>query len=371
MIPFNNLKLANADLQNDLNDAIQRVLQSGWYILGPELDSFEAAFAAYHGLKYAVGVANGTDAIELSLRAAGIGLDDEVITVAHTAVATVCAIERCGARPVFVDIDPVTYTMDVAKAENVITPRTKALLPVHLYGHPANLRDLAALAARKHLLLIEDCAQAHGARFEGRLVGTWGQLAAFSFYPTKNLGAFGDGGAIITNDSGFAERLKRLRNYGQTNRYVHVERGINSRLDEMQAAILTVKLVYLDRHNDERRLLADHYRHVLQGLEAITLPHDDANIRHVHHLYVIRTPQRDTIMERLKEHGIGTLIHYPVPVHRQPAYQDLDYAEGSLPETERAAAEVLSLPMYVNLTENDVQVVAQTLRQIIQQLPLR
>jgi dTDP-3-amino-3,4,6-trideoxy-alpha-D-glucose transaminase len=370
MIPFNNLKLANAQLQHEVNAATQRVLQSGWFILGPELEVFEAAFAAYHGIAYAIGVANGTDAIELALRAAGIGAGDEVITVAHTAVATVCAVEQCGARPILVDIDPTTYTMSVTAAEAAITPRTKALLPVHLYGHPANLADLTALAARKHLLLIEDCAQAHGARFDDRLVGTWGQLAAFSFYPTKNLGAYGDGGAVITDDVVLAARLKRLRNYGQTSRYIHQERGINSRLDEMQAAILTVKLAYLDAQNAERRRLADHYRRALQTLLPITLPHEAATLHHVHHLYVIRTPQREIIMEQLNAQSIGTLIHYPVPVHRQQAYQDLGYAQGSLPETERAADEVLSLPMYVGLTEHDIQTVGQALRQALAQLKL-
>jgi dTDP-4-amino-4,6-dideoxygalactose transaminase len=253
MIDFNNLKPVHAQLADELNVAVQRVLSSGWYILGPEVEAFEAAFASYHGLAHAIGVANGTDAIELTLRAAGIGPGDEVITVSHTAVATVCAIERAGATPVLVDIDPATYTMSPTAAEAAITPRTRALLPVHLYGHPADMAALGDVAARHHLLLIEDGAQAHGARDGGRLVGTFGQVAAFSFYPTKNLGALGDGGAVITNDAQIAGRLRRLRNYGQVSRYEHAERGVNSRLDEMQAAILCVKLAHLDEHNAARR----------------------------------------------------------------------------------------------------------------------
>jgi dTDP-3-amino-3,4,6-trideoxy-alpha-D-glucose transaminase len=356
MIDFNSLKAMHALLADELNVAVQRVLSSGWYILGPELEAFEAAFAAYHGVTHAVGVASGTDAIELTLRAAGIGPGDEVITVSHTAVATVCAIERAGATPVLVDIDPATYTMNPASAEAAITPRTRVLLPVHLYGHPADMAALGDVAARHHLLLIEDCAQAHGARDGERLVGTFGQVAAFSFYPTKNLGALGDGGAVITNDAQIAGRLRRLRNYGQVSRYEHAERGINSRLDEIQAAILRVKLAHLDEHNAARRELAACYG---KRLKRVTLPVERAGAFHVYHLYVIRHSQRDALREALKIHGVGTLIHYPTPVHRQPAYADLGYGPGSLPITEQIAGEILSLPMYVGLTPADIDTVAQ------------
>jgi dTDP-4-amino-4,6-dideoxygalactose transaminase len=247
------------------------------------------------------------------------------------------------------------YTMDAAAAEAAITSRTRALLPVHLYGHPADMVALSALADRHNLLLIEDCAQAHGARDQGRVVGSWGHVAAFSFYPTKNLGAYGDGGAVITNDSQIASKLRRLRNYGQVSRYEHAERGINSRLDDMQAAILAVKLKHLDEHNTLRRELADYYR---ANLQHVALPTERSGAHHVYHLFVIRHPQREALRDALKQRGIGTLIHYPVPVHRQAAYADLGYGQGSLPVTECAATEILSLPLYVGLTLANIQTIA-------------
>jgi len=359
-VPFNNLKPLHALLADELEAAVQRVLASGWFILGPELEAFEQMFAAYHGVAHAIGVANGTDAIELALRAADIGRGDEVITVAHTAVATVCAIEQTGARPVLVDIDPTTYTMSPAAAEAAITPRTKAIIPVHLYGQPADLDALSDIAARHNLLLIEDCAQAHGAKLNDKRVGTMGMMGAFSFYPTKNLGAYGDGGAIITNDTQLAERLRRLRTYGQSSRYIHAERGINSRLDEMQAAILAVKLAHLDEHNSERRELARLYNEALSG---VTIPAERANAYHVYHLYVVRHRQRDELMLAMQKQGIGTLVHYPVPVHYQQAYADLGYPAGSLPETEKAAAEIVSLPLYVGLSAADVETVARVVNE--------
>ena len=362
-VAFNRLLPLHERHAVEVEAAVRRVLDRGWYILGPEVEAFEAAFAAYHGVAHAVGVANGTDAIELAMRAAGIGPGDEVVTVAHTAVATVCAIERAGATPILVDIDPITYTMDPAAAQAAITPRTRALLPVHLYGHPANLPALIALADRHGLALIEDCAQAHGARLGGKLVGTFGALGAFSFYPTKNLGAYGDGGAIITDDAGLANRLRQLRNYGQLERGVHRERGVNSRLDEIQAAILAAKLPHLDAHNAMRRELAGWYREALAGL-GVALPAEDGrglDVFHAYHLFAVRHPERDRLRESLASRGIGTLVHYPVPVHRQPAYDDLGYAQGSLPVTERVAAEVVSLPLYVGLDREDVGVVADAI----------
>jgi dTDP-4-amino-4,6-dideoxygalactose transaminase len=358
VIQFNNLRAAEASLAEEIRAATLRVLERGWYVLGPEVEQFEAAFAAYHGVGHAVGVANGTDAIELALRAAGIGPGDEVVTVAHTAVATVCAIERAGAKPVLVDIDPVTYTMDPAAAEAAIGPRTKAIVPVHLYGHPADMPALAAIAERHSLLLIEDCAQAHGAKLDGRLVGTLGHLGAFSFYPTKNLGACGDGGAVITRDPQLAARLRRLRTYGQASRYRHVERGVNSRLDEIQAAILGVKLQRLDEHNAIRRVLAARYDRLLEHVLRPAVRGSRAATYHVHHLYVIRHPARDALQARLRNRGVETLIHYPVPVHLQEAYADLGFRRGDLPVTERIADEVLSLPMYVGLSLADVDAVA-------------
>ncbi len=365
MIPFNDLLTPNADLQDAIDAAALRVLHSGWYILGTEVSAFEAEFAAYHGVEHAVGVANGTDAIELALRAAGIGRGDEVITVSHTAVPTVCAVERAGATPVLVDIEPDTYTIDPAAVRAAITPHTRAILPVHLYGQPADMPALVEIARANHLLLIEDCAQAHGARLNGQLVGTFGDMAAFSFYPTKNLGAAGDGGAVITNDAGYAEKLKRLRNYGQVNRYEFAERGVNSRLDEMQAAILRVKLPHLDAQNATRRALAQCYDAAFADQAAVITPTVRTGAEPVYHLYVVRVAKRDDLMRRLYEQGVQTLIHYAVPVHLQAAYADLGYAKGnlpsSLPVTERIAGEILSLPMHAGLRIDQAETVAETL----------
>ena len=356
MIPFNDLKRLEQQLRGELDEAARRALRSGWYILGPELEAFEAEFAAYHGAAHAVGVANGTDAIELALRAAGIGPGDEVITVSHTAVATVCAIERAGATPVMVDIDEASYTIDPRAAEAALTPRTRALVPVHLYGQPADLPPLLALAERHNLALIEDCAQAHGARWNGRPVGTFGRAGAFSFYPTKNLGALGDAGAVITDDAELAARLRRLRHYGQVSRYEHLERGQNSRLDELQAALLRVKLAHLDEHNRTRRALAERYNATLTG---VATPVVRPEAEHAFHLYVVRSPRRDALIAALGRTGIGTLIHYRTPVHLQPAYSDLGYGAGSLPVTERIVREIVSLPLFVGLTEAEVDAVAQ------------
>jgi dTDP-3-amino-3,4,6-trideoxy-alpha-D-glucose transaminase len=369
MIPFNDLKPLHGMLARELAAAAKRVLDSGWYILGPELEAFEQAFAAYHGVAHAVGCANGTDAIELALRALGIGEGDEVITVAHTAVATVCAVERAGATPVLVDVDEATSTMDPAAAEAAVTNRTRAILPVHLYGHPADMTALAALAERHGLVLVEDCAQSHGARVGGRIAGSIGHLGAFSFYPTKNLGAYGDGGAVITGDAALAERLRRLRNYGQKDRYHHAERGQNSRLDEMQAAILRVKLAHLDSHNAIRRELAGEYSRQLAGLKGVTTPVCRPGAEPVFHLYVIRHGRRDELMSALKERGVDTLVHYPIPVHLQEGYRDLGYTPGALPVTERLAGEILSLPLYVGLRSETLASVADAVRDCARLLP--
>jgi dTDP-4-amino-4,6-dideoxygalactose transaminase len=358
MIDFHDLRPQHAALAGTLRAAVQRVAERGWFVLGPEVEAFETAFARYHGVSHAVGVASGTDAIELALRAGGIGPGDEVLTVANTAVATVCAIERAGATPVFVDIDPYTYTMDPIAALAAITPRTRAVVPVHLYGHPADMEALRSLADRHHLLLVEDCAQACGARYHQRPVGTLGHLGAFSFYPTKNLGAWGDGGAVLTNDASLASRLRRLRNYGQETRHQHLERGINSRLDEVQAAVLSIKLAQLDAFNDERRRLAALYRVELSGM---ALPTEREEVQHVYQLYVVRHRNRDSLREGLRRLGVATMIHYPVPIHRQPAYASLGYAPGALPATERAASEVLSLPLYIGLKPKDIASVARAL----------
>jgi len=347
-VPFNDLRTRFAADAAGYRAAVERVLKGGRYVLGPEVEAFEAEFAAYLGIGHAVGVANGTDAIELALRAAGIGPGNEVITVAHTAAATVCGIERSGARPVFVDIRADDYTIDPRAIPAAITPRTRAVLAVHLYGQPARVKELRAVADRKKLLLIEDCAQAHGARSGGRPVGTYGDVAAFSFYPTKNLGAFGDGGAVVTADAALAARVRRLRNYGQVDRYRHEDAGgFNSRLDELQAALLRVGLRRLDADNAVRQRLADRY---LSRLRVPALPCSMPGTDHVYHLFVVRHPDRDGFREGLRRRGVETLVHYPIPVHLQPAYAHLGGRPGDLPESERAAREVVSLPLYPGLT---------------------
>lgn len=355
-------------LRGEIDAAIARTLDSGWYVLGREVAAFEVEFAAYvarhgGGPVGCVGVNSGTDALNLALWACDIGPGDEVITVAHTAVATAAAIVLRGATPVFVDIDPTTYTMDPAQVAAAVTARTKAIVPVHLYGHPVDLAPILDLAQGAGLRVIEDCAQAHGATYRGQHVGTWGDLGCFSFYPTKNLGALGDGGAVIGRDPVLLERVRLHREYGWTPqaRYVSQTQGMNSRLDELQAAILRVKLAQLDAWNDRRRALADHYAAALPA--ELVLPVEHADCRHVYHLYVVRAPARDTLRNRLHAAGIGTGIHYPVPIHRQPGYAG--YGRGPLPQTELAADAIVSLPMHPLLTNDQVQAVAEAVAQAL------
>ncbi len=360
MVPFNDLRHRYDPYRAQYSAAAERVFNRAWYILGPELEAFEAAFAEYHGGGHSVGVANGTDAIELALRAAGIGAGDEVITVAHTAVATVCAVMRTGATAVLVDIDPQTYTIDPAAVKAAITPRTRAVVAVHLYGHPADMPRLVEVCRAANVLIVEDCAQAHGARLAGRKVGTFGDLAAFSFYPTKNLGAFGDGGAVYTGDASLADRVRRLRNYGQTDRYFHADPGgFNSRLDELQAAFLQIGLARLDADNAARRRIASAYLTGLRGVGVPATVQYGRAVEHVYHLFVVRHPHRDRLRAQLEKFGVGTLVHYPIPVHLQPAYQCLGLRAGDLPVTEQAAKEVLSLPMSAGLTDDQARFVVE------------
>ena len=352
MIQCSNPHAQYAAHKGEIDEAVLGVLARGRYILGPEVEAFEKEFAAYIGVKHAVGVGSGTDALNVALRACRIGPGDEVITVSHTAVATVSAIEMAGAVPVLVDIDPARYTLDPAKLEAAITPRTKAVIPVHVYGQAADLDPILAIAKKRGLKVIEDCAQCVGATYKGRRAGTFGDLACYSFYPTKNLGAIGDGGMVLSNDDGLAERAGLVRQYGWARRYISDIPGVNTRLDELQAAILRVKLRYLDADNAARRKLAAGYAAGLAGAPALTLPAADAG--HVYHLYVARSPSRDRLAEHLRSKGIGSMIHYPVPVHLQPAYSGRLAAAG-LGETERAALEVLSLPMYPELTAGELQ----------------
>ncbi len=341
-----------------IREAIERVIARGWFILGPELEAFEAEFAAASGARYAVGVGTGTDAIALALRAAGVKPGDEVITAPLSAAFSALAIQMAGATPVFADIDGDRLTLDPAATEAAITSRTTAIVPVHLYGQPADMPAFDAIARRHNLALIEDACQAHGATSEGRAVGTFGIAGAFSFYPTKNLGALGDGGAMVTNDETLAARLKRLRNGGQTDRYHHVEFGVNSRLDEMQAAILRARLPWLKGWTARRRALASRYRHALAGAPVVVPPERDPG--HVYHLFPVRTPRRDDLQAYLASRGVGTLVHYPIAIPRQPAFRAV--ASPPCPAAERAAAEVCSLPLHPLLADEDADFVAAALQ---------
>lgn len=365
-IPFVDLKAAYHRLRSEIDAAVAATLEGGWYILGEQVHAFEEEFAAYLSLGSAIGVASGTDAVLLALRACGVGPGDEVITVSHTAVATVAAIELCGALPRLVDVEPGTLTMDPERFREAVTIRTKAVVPVHLYGGPAWMDDILAVAGEHGLIVIEDCAQAHGAFYDGRMVGTMGDAAAFSFYPTKNLGAMGDGGAVATSRADVIERLGLLRQYGWRERYVSDIPGYNSRLDELQATILRVRLRHLDEENDARRRLAAIYDARLAGLPVVR-PVARPDDRHVYHLYAIQTERRDELRAYLQARGIGTAIHYPVPVHCQPAYEHLGYGPGSLPITERAAERLLSLPMYPDLSVDAPAVVASAIAEFFGQ----
>jgi dTDP-3-amino-3,4,6-trideoxy-alpha-D-glucose transaminase len=355
------LRAEYESIRDEIDEAVSRVLARGWYILGQEVSSFEQEFASYCGVGHAVGVGSGTDALVLALRACGIGPGDEVITTPHTAVATVAAIDLVGARPVLIDIDLARYTLDPDLLEEAITPRTRAVIPVHLYGCPADLGPIIQIAKYHGVTVVEDCAQAHGARYQGRQVGSWGDVAAFSFYPTKNLGAFGDGGIVVTDDQHLAERLRLLRQYGWRERYVSELRGTNSRLDELQAAILRVKLLHLEQWNARRRKLASIYDERFASTEIVT-PLEPEGATHVYHLYVVRHRRRDELQAVLKKQGIGTLVHYPVPIHLQPAYRDWGYEEGAFPAAESAARQVLSLPLYPQLSEEKARAVGDAVQ---------
>lgn len=360
-IPFLDLGEQVRELRAEIDEAIARVLSSGWYLLGPELEAFEAEWAEYCGAKYAVGVANGLEALHLSLRAYGIGHGDEVIVPSNTYIATWLAVSHAGATPVPVEPDEPIYNIDPTLIEAAITPRTKAIMPVHLYGHPADMDPILDIARKHRLRVIEDAAQAHGAEYKGRKIGSHGDAVAWSFYPTKNLGALGDAGAVTTDDEGMAQDLRRLRNYGSKTRYVCDVIGYNSRLEELHAAILRVKLRYLDDWNERRRMVAQRYQEALADL-LLTLPIERLWAKHVYHLFVIRTPQREALRKHLEQQAIGTIIHYPIPPHEQGAYSPLGLAEAALPVAQRIHQEVLTLPAGPHLGPDDVERVLQALR---------
>lgn len=338
---------------------MRAVLDSGRFVLGEQVALFEEEFAASVGTSFAVGVASGTDALELSLVALGIGPGDEVVTVANAGAPTICAIKAAGATPVLADVDPLTLTLDVASAEACLTERTRALVPVHLYGQCADLAAITDLAERHGLRVVEDCAQAHGATFEGRAAGSFGDVGCFSFYPTKNLGGLGDGGMVVTSDADIAAAIRQLRMYGEASpRHTARARGRNSRLDELQAAVLRVKLPHLPGWNARRREIARTYTDELAATR-LALPHEAEGRTHVYHLYVVRSAERDLLRSRLKERGIETLVHYERPVHRHEAFLELAAGSSPLPETERAASEVVSLPLYPELTSAEVEAVIE------------
>ena len=359
MIPILDLKQQYAALQDEIHAAIQRVLDSTQFVLGPAVKELEERVAAYCECRYGVGVASGTDALRLSLAALEVGPGDEVITTPFTFIATGNTVSHCGAKPVFVDIDPGTYNLDPAAIESAITPRTKAIVPVHLYGQPAEMDAVMSVAERHGLLVIEDCAQAIGARYKGKRLGSIGQVGCLSFFPSKNLGAYGDAGMVVTNDGALAEKIDVLRRQGGQQKYYHEVLGFNSRLDTLQAAVLNVKLNYLDQWNEGRRTVAHRYNELLSGLPVVT-PYESPDGYHVYHQYTIRSPQRDDLSAHLKEHGVTTMIYYPVPLHRQPLYAEM--AASHLPNAELAAREVLSLPIFPELTARDQEYIVDHIR---------
>ena len=360
MILCSNPKKQYISHKSEIDDAISRVLDSGWYILGREVRSFEDEFANYLGVTHGIGVGSGTEAIHLALSSCGIGSGDEVITVSHTAVATVAAIELTGATPVLVDIDPDFYSIDPEKIELAITSHTKAIIPVHIYGHPADMDPIIEIADKYNLKIIEDCAQAHGAKYKQKHVGSIGDIGCFSFYPTKNLGALGDGGIVVTNNEKLAEKAKLLREYGWAERYVSHFAGWNTRLDEIQASVLRIKLKYLDEDNLKRMHLAEIYKKELINNNLI-LPKQREFSTHVYHLFVIRSSKRNELVAYLKDKGVSALIHYPIPVHLQPAYRQLQRGN-ALRETEKSMKEILSLPIYPELSESKVHMIIGTIK---------
>jgi dTDP-4-amino-4,6-dideoxygalactose transaminase len=360
MIPFVDLPAQYRALKPEIDSAVGRVLESAQFILGPAVTAFERDFAGFCTAKEAIGVNSGTSALHLSLLTAGVEPGDEVITVPFTFVATVAAIEYAGARPVLVDVEPEFLTMDPAKLEAAITTRTKAIIPVHLFGQPADMDPIMAIARKHGLVVIEDACQAHGAEYKGQRCGSIGQLGCFSFYPGKNLGAYGEGGAVVTSDPDLAKKIRLLRAWGEETRYEHKYRGFNYRMDGVQGAILGVKLRYLEAWTEARRRNAAEYARQLADA-SVTLPRERDEVRHVYHVYVVRLQQRDAWRDRLTEAGVQTGVHYPIPVHLQPAYRDLGYSAGAFPVSERASAEVLSLPMFPELTHDQIKEVALAL----------
>ena len=362
---FYDLGLGDSGLRHALDAAYHRVMDRGWMVLGPEIEAFEQEFASFCDANHCVGVGNGLDALVLTLRAAGIGPDDEVIVPTHTFAATWLAVLAIGARPVPVEIDTVTFTLDPAAAGAAITSKTRAIIPVSLYGHPVDMDPIMMLADRHGIFVLEDAAQSHGATYRGRRTGGLAHATAFSFYPSKNLGALGDGGAITTNDPVIADRLRRLRNYGSIRKYVHDVVGVNSRLDELQAAFLRVRLARLEGGNVARRALANAYGQQLKSIDGLQVPTQASWAEPAYHLYVVRTPHREAVRAALEVAGIESLIHYPTPCHLQPAFEPMGYGRGAFPIAERMADEVLSLPLWPEMPTSNVAEVSDVIRKAL------
>jgi dTDP-4-amino-4,6-dideoxygalactose transaminase len=364
-IPLVDLKAQYLSIKDEIDAAIQRVVDSTSFIMGPDVRAFEEEFARFCGVQHAVGVDSGTAALHLAFLACDIGPGDEVITTPHTFIATITMLGRVGARPVLVDIDPHTYNIDPAGIEAAITERTKAIMPVHLYGQPAEMDPILEIANRHGLKVIEDAAQAHGAEYKGRRVGSMGHVAIFSFYPGKNLGAYGDAGAVVTDDGEIAEKVQLLRNHGRREKYEHLLQGFNYRIDTLQAAILRAKLAHLEEWNEVRRRHAATYRDLLSDLDLV-LPYEPEHVKAVYHLFVVCLQERDAMREHLKARDISTGIHYPIPLHLQPAYRHLGHKEGDFPITEECARQVLSLPMYPELTQAQMEEVARAIKELLE-----
>ena len=361
-VPFLELRQQYRSIKDEVNAGVQQVMDSCRFVLGENVNSFEKEFASFCGTEYAVGVANGTDALCLALLACGIGKGDEVITVPNTFIATTEAISQTGAEIVFLDVDPQTYNIDVSQIEEEINERTRAILPVHLFGQSADMNPIMKIARKYNLKVIEDACQAHGAEYKGKKVGSIGDAGCFSFYPSKNLGAFGDGGMVVSNGNEIAQKIKMLRDHGQIKKYEHLVEGYNSRLDEIQAAILRVKLKRLDEQNKLRRKNASIYNELLKDVDGVVTPFEAEYGKHVYHLYVIRIDRRDELQEYLKSKGIGTGLHYPIPLHLQKAYEYLGYKEGDFPVAEECTKQILSLPMFPELTQEEIEKVVSEIK---------
>jgi dTDP-4-amino-4,6-dideoxygalactose transaminase len=361
-IPFLSFEIVNQQIKHETMIAFETVFDDASYIMGKRLTAFEEEYSAFNNVKHTIGISNGLDALHIALETLGVGEGDEVIVPSHTYIATVLAVTYVGATPVFVEPDPLTYNIDVSKIEASITSRTKVIMPVHLYGQSCNMEAIGRLAARYQLFIVEDNAQAHGATWNKKITGSWGHINATSFYPGKNLGALGDAGAITTNDEVLALKASMLRNYGSIKKYHHEVIGYNQRLDELQAAFLSVKLKYIEEWTQQRQVIASLYYELLEGVGDLILPFVAAEATHVYHLFVIRTSKRDTLQTYLQQNGISTLIHYPIPVHLQEAYQSLGHKNGSFPLAEMIASTCLSLPIWPGMSEIEVEMVAKKIR---------